>query len=215
MIRYGLVRYGILLVIFLSLAGCSQPVAVSPTQTVSPTATLASVSVITTGVPDASSAALAYLEAWKADDYSTMYSMLTSISQDAISAEGFEKFYRGVATEGAFSQINHEIRSALVLIPTSAQVNYRTTFSSELVGDLTRDILMNLSLENDQWRVQWDEALLMPELANGNYLSMERFVPSRANIYDKDGHALVAQTDATAVGLRPALFDPGVGRLAL
>ncbi len=203
--------YGLLLVIMLSLAGCGQTGAVTPTQTGAPVATLGVVSVDTTGVPDARSATLAYLEAWKADDYGKMYSMLTSISQDAVSAEDFEKFYRSMASEGAFSEVNHEILSVLVLSPTSAQVNFRTTLSSKLVGDLSRDILMNLSLENDEWRVQWDEALLMPELANGNYLSMERFVPSRANIYDRDGHALVAQTDATAIGLRPALFDPEQG----
>lgn len=208
MIRYSVMRYEIIFLIVLSLVGCNQAVVVPPTQSGSPTATLNVVSVDTTSLPDARLAALAYLDAWQADDYARMYSMLTSISRDAISAEDFEKFYRGVASEGAFSQVNNEILSSLVMNPTSAQVSYRTTLSSELVGDLSRDILMNLSLENGQWRVQWDEALVMPELANGNYLTMERFVPSRANIYDREGHALVAQTDATAIGLRPALFNP-------
>ena len=200
--------YAAVFFFILALAGCTQLVAVSPTQSAPPTPTLAALPVDLTGIPDARLAAQAYLEAWKTDDYGKMYSMLTSISRDAISAENFEKFYRGVATEGAFNEINFEILSSLVLNPTSAQVNFRTILSSELVGDLTRDILMNLSLENGQWRVKWDEALLMPELANGNYLGMQRFIPSRANIYDKEGHALVAQIDATAVGLRPALINP-------
>ncbi len=124
-----------------------------------------------------------------------------------ISAEDFEKFYRDVASEGAFSSVDTEILSALVLSPTSSQVNYHTVLHSELVGDLAREMVMNLTLEDGQWRVQWDEALLMPELAGGNRLSMERYIPSRANIYDREGHALVAQTDATAIGLRPALID--------
>ena len=137
-----------------------------------------------------------------------MYSMLTSISQDAISAEDFEKFYRSIASEAALSGVDFELHSALVLNSTSAQVNYQTTLHSALVGDLIRDIVMNLSLEGDQWRIQWDQALLMPELAGGNTLSMERVVPSRANIYDREGHALVGYIDATAVGMRPALIDP-------
>jgi penicillin-binding protein 2 len=202
------VSYWFLALTLFGLAGCSQVATEIPTSSPSPIAKLGAVTVNTTSVPDAKSAASAYLEAWSADDYGSMYSMLTSISRDAISAEDFEKFYRGVASEGALSKVDNEILSTLVLNPANAQVNYRSILHSELVGDLTREMVMNLSLENGQWRVQWDQALVMPELANGNYLSMERYVPSRAHIYDRDGHALVAQTDATAVGLRPALTDP-------
>ncbi len=191
-----------------SLAGCSLAATAIHTSTPPPSPTVGSISINTTGVPDAKIAARAYLDAWSSDDYGTMYAMLTSISRDAVSADDFEKFYRAAATEAAFSRIESEILSALVMSPSSAQVNYRTVLDSELVGELSREMVMNLSLENGQWRVQWDQALLMPELANGNYLSMERSVPSRANIYDREGHALVAQTDATAVGLRPALTDP-------
>jgi penicillin-binding protein 2 len=83
--------------------------------------------------------------------------------------------------------------------PLGAQLAIR--IHSARVGDLQRDTLMNLSLENGQWQVQWDEALLMPELKGGNKLRMEYQSPSRANIYDRNGHALVAQSDAVALGL--------------
>jgi len=161
----------------------------------------------TTGVPDTRSTAQAYLEAWKTEDYQKMYSWLTSISRDALSAEDFEKYYRGIASEAALSGMDYEVLSTLVLNPNSAQANYQVVLHSTLVGDLAREIVMNLSLENGQWRVQWDQALVLPELAGGNTLSMERYTPSRANIYDRDGHALVAQTDATAIGIRPALIN--------
>ena len=70
---------------------------------------------------------------------------------------------------------------------------------------------MNLSLENGaQWRVQWDDTLVLPQLKGSNYLSMERqgICPARANIYDRNGHALVAQADATAFGPVPGQIDP-------
>ena len=191
----------------LALVGCTPTLLSTPTMIPSPPPTLGAVMVNTTSVPDARSAAQAYLDAWKAEDYPKMYSLLTSISQDAMSAEDFEKFYRGVMSEGAFSNIDTEVLSALVLSPTSSQVNYHTVLHSALVGDLAREMVMNLTLENGQWRVQWDQALLIPELAGGNTLSMERFVPSRANVYDREGHALVGLTDATAIGVRPALID--------
>jgi penicillin-binding protein 2 len=194
--------------LLLSLVGCTQFTAVPPTQTPIPLATLDAVPVDTSVLPDARSAARAYLDGWKTDEYASMYSSLTSISRDALSADDFEKFYRSVASEAALSSIDYDILSALVLSSTTAQVNYRTILHSALIGDLSREMVMNLSIEDGQWRVQWDPALVMPELANGNYLAMERYIPSRANIYDRNEHALVAQTEATSIGLRPALIDP-------
>ena len=175
--------------------------------TVSPTSTLAEPEVQTTRAPDPQVTAQAYLDDWKAEDYASMYSMLTPISQDAISAEEFEKFYRDVAAEAALSGWDYEILSSLIN-PRSAQVGYRVVLHSVLVGDLPRETQMNLSLEAGEWRVQWDEALLMPELHNGNYLRMEYRSPSRANIYDAVGSALVAQADAVAIGLDAGLVDP-------
>ena len=137
-----------------------------------------------------------------------MYALLTSISKDALDEEEFIKHYHGVATEIALSGLDYEILSALVRNPQSAQVSYRVTFHSTLVGDIQRDTVMNLSLEQGSWRVQWDDTLVMPELAGGNYLAMERNVPARANIYDRDGRALVAISDATAIGLVPDQIDP-------
>lgn len=204
-------RIGLYLLVagMLWCAGCSSATILPPTSTppLLPTSTLAEPGVQTTRPPDVQAAAILYLDAWKAENYTAMYDMLTSISQDAITLEKFEAFYRSVAAEAALNGWDYEILSVLVN-PRSAQVGYRVTLHSVLVGDLQRDTQMNLSLEQGVWRVQWDEALLMPELHNGNYLRMEYRSPSRANIYDRNGSALVAQADAVAIGLDTGLVDP-------
>ena len=179
---------------------------VTPASTAVPTASLAEPSVQTTRAPDVQGTAQAYLDAWKQEEYAAMYGLLTPISQDAITQEEFEKYYRDVEAEAALSSWDYEILSSLTN-PRSAQVGYRVVLHSVLVGDLQRDTQMNLSLENGAWRVQWDEALLMPELHNGNYLRMEYHSPARANIYDRSGSALVAQSDAVAIGLDTGLVD--------
>jgi len=200
-------RLWLVLVLFTLLVGCSRAGSTStPTAQASPTPGLPGVS--TTSVPDARLAARNFLDAWKADDYKTMYNMLTSVSKDAINQEDFEKHYRGVATEMALSGLDYEILSSLVTNPESGQVGYRVNFHSSLVGDIIKETAMNLSLESGEWRVQWDDSLVMPELEGGNYMGMERYIPARANIYDRGGHALVAQTDATAIGLVPGQIDP-------
>ena len=190
------------------LASCSTSSNVTTTPSLVPTRTLGQPGVGTTPVPDPGAVASAFLDAWKADDYEAMYALITPLSQDAISQESFEKHYRGIATEMALAGIDNEILSSLVENPSSAQVGYRLIFHSSLVGDIRRETIMNMSLEGGQWRVKWDDALVMPELAGDNFLGMERYIPARANIYDRNGHALVAQTDVTAIGLVPNQIDP-------
>jgi cell division protein FtsI/penicillin-binding protein 2 len=195
------IQFFILILLLAFLVSCGKPsVTPTPAPSATPTETLQPPSVQTTSVPDPTATARAYLDAWKAEDYPAMYAKLTPISKDAITEEDFTKFYRDVAAEAALSGWDYEVRQNIIH-PRSAQVAYNVILHSTLVGDLTRDTQMNLSFENGQWQVQWDEALLMPELKGGNKLRMEYQSPSRANIYDRSGHALVAQSDAVAIGL--------------
>ena len=202
-------RIWMLALLSLILVACSQPPAPTPTLTLPapPTPTLGEPQIETTSVPDAQSAAIAYLEAWKAEDYPAMYALLTGISRDAITQEDFTNRYQEVANEAALDGWEYEILSALVN-PRSAQVGYRVLLHSILVGDIQSETSMNLSLDNGQWRIQWDDALILSELRGGNYLRMDYLIPSRANIYASDGRALVAQADAVAIGLDTAAVDP-------
>lgn len=202
------IRLSLLLpLVLLILAGCNNP---GPAPSLSPqpsaSATLPPPGVTTTQAPDAESAARAFLDAWKAEDYPAMYAMLTSISRDAVTEEQFEARYRNVAAEAALSSIDSHILSALTQT-RSAQVSYRVILNSVLVADIQADTMMNLSLEEGEWRIQWDEALIHPLLSGGNTLRMDHSIPSRGNIYDRNGHALVAQTEATALGLFPDQID--------
>jgi len=201
-------RTWILFILLLAISACARSSNGSSTPTFVSTPTLIGPSVTIISVPDVNVAARAYLDAWKSEDYTPMYSMLTSISKGALTEEEFSKHYRSVAAEAALSGIDYEILSSLVLNPERAQVSFRVTLHSTLVGDISRNTMMNLSNEKDQWRVEWDDTLVMPELAGGNYLAMERNVPSRANIYDAQGHALVGQAEVTAIGLIPGQIIP-------
>lgn len=197
----------ILLFLALILVGCSNA---SPsaefTPTLAVTPTLPGPGVNTTQAPNTEAAARAYLDAWTNEDYAAMYSMLTKVSQDAITAEDFEAKYREVAAEAALSSVKTQILSSLTQT-RNAQVSYQVLLESALVGDIQRDTMMNLSLEDGEWRVQWDDALILPELSGGNALRMDYLIPSRANIYDRDGQAIVAQQDATALGVFPDQID--------
>ena len=197
----------------LLMAGCS---AVSPasTETLVPSATETATPTLpsppekTTPVPDPEETVRAYLDAWKIDDYASMYKMLTTISQDAITEEEFTSWYKGNAAEMALNEVEYDILGSFVQSTRSAQASYRVNLDSVLVGDIARDTVMNLSLEDGEWRVQWADNLIIPELAGGNYLWMDRHIPSRANIYDRNENVLVAFADAVSVGLVPGEMNP-------
>lgn len=191
------------------LVGCLQATTVpgTPTPVVLPTATLPGPQVETTTVPDPEAAAKAYLDHWKAEEYPAMYALLTKVSQDAISETDFTTRYKGVANEAALSSWDYEILSSLKN-PESGQVGYKVLLHSVLVGDIDRNTVMNLVLEDGEWRVQWDDSLILPELRGGNNLYMDYRIPSRGNIYSSDGRALVAQADAVAIGLDTSAVDP-------
>jgi penicillin-binding protein 2 len=194
----------VLALVLLAATGCTAGTSIPPV-----TPTPSAPGMPPPGVPDPRETTRAYLDAWQTEDYPAMYSMLTSISQDAITPEEFSDHYQGISTEAALKSIDYEILSSLTN-PDTAQVGYRVFFDSALAGEFRSDTLMNLTLEDGQWRVQWDDTLVMPQLKGSNYLSMVRqgYAPARANIYDRNGHALAAQGNAVALGLYPDQIDP-------
>ena len=198
-----------LLAVFLVLTSCtsgSVPNPFSPDEP-EPTSTLPSAIPTILPAPDARAAMTLFLEAYKVESYATMYSMLSTLSKDAITQEDFEARYKETLNSMSLSEIETEIFSALTN-PTSAQVAFQITYKTVLAGDLTRDIVANLTLEGDQWFIQWDEGLIMPELVGGNKLAMDYQIPSRGDIYDREGDPIAAQADAVALGIVPGQIFP-------
>ena len=94
----------------------------------------------------------AYLDAFKADDYNTMYAMLSKVSQDAITLEDFAKRNRDALNEMSAGSFDYEVLSSLVN-PYSAEVSYRVTYHTALVGDIQRDMVARFALENGEWKL--------------------------------------------------------------
>jgi penicillin-binding protein 2 len=121
----------------------------------------------------------------------------------------FVKQLRNIATTMSLRAMDFEILQSLVKGPTEAQVAYRISYDTVLVGELSRDTMMTLSLQDGQWRVQWEDGMILPELRGGNRLSMDITIPTRGNIYDANGSALAAQSDAVALGIVPGQIEDG------
>lgn len=189
---------GIVILTFLtSCGGGGNGISIFPTDTPLPQPI-----VTVMGAPDADAALSAYLDAFKADDYNTMYGLISKVSQDTITLEDFARRNRDALNEMSAGSFDYEILSSLVS-PYSSEVAYRVTYHTALVGDIQREMIARFALENNAWKLQWDDSLILPELAGGNVLRMDYSSPSRGNIYDRDGDVLVAQSDAHAFYIIP------------
>ena len=188
----------LLLLTFLSAcsgAGMSPPGIPTDTAQPQPIVTINS-------VPSVDAALQAYLDAWKADDYNAMYARLSKVSQDANPLENFAVRNRDALNTMSAASLDYEVLSSLVN-PYSAEVAYRVTYHTALVGDIQRDLVARFALENGEWKLNWEDGLILPELTGGNVLRMDYSVPSRGNIYDRDGDVLAAQTTAYAFEIIP------------
>ena len=156
--------------------------------------------------PDAQAAVTAFLQALQKDDFAGMYDMLSQPSRDAITLEDFSERYNDALNNMSAASIEYFINSYL-LSPRAAEVAYSITYKTKLAGDIQRNIVMRLVNENETWKVEWQDGLILPELAGGNLLRMEYNVPARGDIYDRDGLPIVSQADAFAFGIQTDQID--------
>jgi hypothetical protein len=67
-----------------------------------------------TPAPDPTAPLTAYLEAYKADDYNTMYDQVSKVTQDAVTLEDFARRNRDALNEMSAGSFDYEVLSSLV-----------------------------------------------------------------------------------------------------
>ncbi len=151
----------------------------------------------------------AYLSAWQQDAYETMYNLLTSESQAAITLEDFTKRYLEVAANAAVDvgKVDYTINQVSDTAE-GTRVDYQITLHSTLFGDIVRSTAMELRQQGGEWQVVWNETLILPELAGGSKLVLLNDLPVRGNVYDRNGSMLIGPSGASSIGINPSLVNP-------
>jgi hypothetical protein len=162
---------------------------------------------------DAGGYARAFYRAWETGDYLGMYSLLAPSSQQLVDSAAFVQRYAETMDTAAVEGVHIQPLAQLQEGDT-AEFSVRVTLASAVVGDIVRDHTMRLAYEGGRWGVVWDEGLILPELAGGNRLALELRIPSRGNIYDRDGQALAYQGTAYELGVIPGQIADEPGLLA-
>lgn len=202
-----------LTIAFVLLAGCggtTEPGKTTPTTAV----TLPAPEVYVTRPPVAvpQDTLNAFLDAWQKNDYARMYPLLSQDSQNSITADDFTLRYRSSMDTLTLKEMSYTTSPATPNADT-AQINFRITFKTQIAGELVRDMAADLKLENNQWRIAWNDGLILPELKGGNQLKLDYDIPARGIIYDNANQPLVTQTDVVALAVNPARLDDGEGTL--
>ncbi len=184
-----------LLLMLTFLAGCGNGVTGG-----TPTSSLPTAVVSVTHVPNAGDALRTFLDGMVANDYPSMYAQLTQASQKAISETDFAKRYTDDLNALSAKTVEYNILSMLT-DPQNSQVSFHIIYHTSLFGDIQRDFNTTMALENGNWHIPWDDSLILPELAGGKHLVTTYDTPARGDIYDSNGNAIAAQTDAYSLGL--------------
>jgi penicillin-binding protein 2 len=71
------------------------------------------------------------------------------------------------------------------------------------VGDFGVQNQMALTFAEGRWGVDWSPALIFPQLSDDTFVQLTPKVPSRGNIYDRNGLGLAVQGELVEVGVIP------------
>ncbi len=135
-----------------------------------------------------------------------MYSLLTPDSQLHLTPEQFQNLYTRAQTEATVKQVATQLQS-LLHTGEQAAATFRSTWQTNLFGDLSADNQMRLKFDQGRWWVEWQPTLVLPQLGEGVNLVFLSQQPARGNIYDKHAHALATQGQMVTLGLIPQYLE--------
>lgn len=198
------------------LIGCGD--GILPIQDASEIVTFTPLPTATIPVPtpetgEASQTGLTFFKTWEVGDYAGMYTLLSPQSQALVDQQAFINRY----VEAQQTAVVQAVRTQPLAARQeglTAEFSIRVTWDSPILGSIVRDHSVRLVYDQNRWGIVWHEGLILPELAGGNRLRLSLRVPSRANIYDRDGSALAYQGTAITLGVVPGQISDEPALLA-
>lgn len=148
----------------------------------------------------------AFLEAWNTQNFEGMYSLLSSRSAEIYPFEDFRAQYTITHTDLIFLGVSYTLHNEQQQ-GTSAAVSYDATLETEAFRNIEDEgRTMRLVQQDGRWAIAWSPMDIINGMTANVRLDPNRRFPSRGNIYDRNGQALVSQF-GTTVALYLRLSD--------
>ncbi|HEY4723987.1 MAG TPA: NTF2-like N-terminal transpeptidase domain-containing protein, partial [Anaerolineae bacterium] len=192
-----MIKHALWITCLLFVVGCSSA---TPTPPPTPTA------VPTTAAPAPEATVDAFLSAWQKADFNSMFNLISIAGQAGLTPDTFANRYHAAQATAGVTFVRAAARSVLRSSNT-AKVGLHVEWDTVLFGTLSTDNEMTLALQNNQWRVSWNDDLIWPGLKDGGLLQIEYQIPRRANIYDRDGKGLAVDGKIVTVGVVPGQIE--------
>jgi len=155
---------------------------------------------------------------WMSDDYRSMYGLLSSDAQAAVSEEAFITRYQNIfsgieASDLHVERIQTDESSPLIiadeqskLIPFSVQMN--TLAGTVSLTDYQAELRLEDTTAGPHWRIDWSEKLIFPNMQSGDKVQAKVLNPQRGEIYDRNQHGLAVNGELISIGIAPGKFGP-------
>lgn len=148
-----------------------------------------------------------FKENWINKDFEAMYSMLSQTSKEYITEEAFVSRYKTI-----YSAIN---LTDLEIIsngdPIKNEGFYTIPFTlkgNTIAGELNlTDFKVNIYKVNEEYLINWDESLILPNMLEGDKLYVRNFNHTRGKILDRNDNILAEDGKISVVGIYPAKFN--------
>lgn len=136
-----------------------------------------------------------FLGAWQRGDFDEMHSALTFRNRELTPLDEFRAYYQNAGDKLTLERLE--------FTPTNLSgegsvlaLQYNMSFHTRVLGSFTdakRRLHLLIDPQAGGWRIAWSPADIFAEMGEGARLVFEAQIPSRANIYDREGAALADQ----------------------
>jgi hypothetical protein len=164
-------------------------------------------------LPPADEVALAFLQAWERADFPTMYSLLSPATQQAYPEDLFIAIHDQAYDEATILAVTPRLLASYQP-DVHAQVAFSLAYQTEFAGVLDVQNQMELTFVEGRWGVDWSPALIFPQMNDGAQVRLTTQMPSRGNIYDRNGLGLAVQGQLVELGVVPSKIEDETGLLA-
>ncbi|MFM8304682.1 MAG: hypothetical protein ACKOA9_10355, partial [Actinomycetota bacterium] len=144
-----------------------------------------------------------YLDAWRAQDYAAMATMVADPPPD------FARFHRDLLDEVRATRLTTERDGTIDARGDRASVALTNTFTSPPWGDWVRTGRLDLLRRNGTWKVRWSPRAVDTVLGDSGRYSARITWPERAAVTGAGGQALTVLAPMTRVGVQGSrITDP-------
>ncbi|MGL4913656.1 MAG: penicillin-binding transpeptidase domain-containing protein [Romboutsia sp.] len=135
--------------------------------------------------------------------YEQMYELLSQESKSYISKDKFVERYTKIYSAIGVNNIKIELGEVKnkLEIPISISMN---TIAGKLEFE---EIKLNLVKDDKDYKINWNESLILPSMIKGDSIKVETTKASRGKILDRDDNILASDSQVNKVYIHPSVFE--------